>query len=236
MSEINKALDVSEATVRRDLDELAAQGRIRRTHGGALRVEVDHEPPMRLREETNSGEKDLIARSAARQVQDGETIFLGSGTTVASMVPHLAGLEGLRVITNSLPVVVQLADREDVELIVVGGLFRHSEGSMISPLADEAIRQYRADRVFMGIRGIDADKGLTNSSINEATTDRTILQVSSHRVILADHSKFGQVSTFQVAPTVEVTAVITTDKSDPAALAAIESLGVHVLKAEDDLQ
>ncbi len=233
ISEINKALDVSEATVRRDLDELAAQGRIRRTHGGALRAEVDYEPPHHLREETNSGEKDLIAGAAATLVKDNETIFLGTGTTVANMVPHLKDLRGLRVITNSLPVIVQLANRDDVELIVIGGLFRHSEGSIVSPLADEAIRQLRADQVFMGIRAINTEQGLTNSSIDEATTDRTILRVAEHRVILADHSKFGQVSTFQVAPVSEVSVVVTSNKTDEQTLLDIRTTGVRVLLAED---
>ncbi len=233
ISEINRALDVSEATIRRDLDELASQGRIRRTHGGALRVDIDHEPPRRLREETNSGEKDLIAKAAASQICDGETIFLGSGTTVASMVPYLHGRSGLRVITNSLPVILQLVEREDVELIIIGGLFRHSEGSMVSPLADEAISKIRADRVFMGIRGLDAERGFTNSSIDEATTDRTILRVADHHTILADHSKFGQVSTFQVAAVSDISVVITSKKAAEPALSAIRDKGVQILFAED---
>ncbi len=234
ISEINEALDVSEATVRRDLDEMASRGWIRRTHGGALRAErADPEPPLRLRQAANSGEKELIAKAAATFARSGETIFLGSGTTVAAMVPHLASLEDLRVVTNSLPVITQLAGREDVELIVVGGLFRHSEGSMVSSLADEALRQYRADHVFMGIRGINAIDGLTNSSISEAATDRMILQVASHRVILADHTKFGQVSTFVVGPVDQASVIVTSSMTDEVQLNELAACAVDIVKAEE---
>lgn len=234
ISDINAVLEVSEATIRRDLDEMASRGWIRRTHGGAVPAErAAPEPPLRQRETTNSGEKDLIAQAAAKYVKHGETIFLGSGTTVAAMVPHLAEIADLRVITNSLPVIAQLAHREEIELIVIGGLFRHSEGSMVSSLADRAIKEFRADHVFMGMRGIDANHGLTNASINEATTDRTILEVAAHRVILGDHSKFGQVSTFLVAPVEEVTTIVTSSRAEGPAFAAIEAQDVVVVKAED---
>lgn len=236
VSEINEALQVSEATIRRDLDELASKGWIRRTHGGAMRAErAAPEPPFRQRESANSAEKARIAEAAATLVGNDETVFLGSGSTVAAMVPHLVGRRDLRVITNSLPVVTQLAERGDVELLVIGGLFRHSEGSMVSALADDAIRQFRADHVFMGIRGIDPLDGLTNSSIMEATTDRTILRVASHRVILADHSKFGQVSTFLVAPVEEASAVVTSSSVAPEMIERIEACSVDVLRAEDVL-
>jgi DeoR/GlpR family transcriptional regulator of sugar metabolism len=233
VTEINETLKVREATVRRDLDEMAQRGWIRRTHGGAILAErAEPEPPLHLRETTNSGEKDLIARAAARMVSTGDTVFLGTGTTVAAMVPYLADVDDLTVITNSLTVINQLADRVDIELIVIGGLFRQSEGSMVSSLADQAIRQFRADHVFMGIRGIDSYQGLTNSSIDEATTDRTVMEVAPHRIILADHSKFGQVSTFLVAPLDSIDVVITSGLVDAEIVAAIETHHVNVVLAE----
>lgn len=236
VTEINETLQVSEATVRRDLDEMALRGWIRRTHGGAVLAErAEPEPPLQLRETTHSGEKDLIAQAAAGFVRNGDTVFLGTGTTVAAMVPYLSGVEDLTVISNSLTVINSLTDRSDVEVLVIGGLLRHSEGSMISSIADQAIQQFRADHVFMGIRGIDCQQGLTNSSIAEATTDRTVLEVAPHRLILADHSKFGRVSTFLVAPIQSVDVVVTSTLVDRGMVTAIEAENVDVVLAEESI-
>ncbi len=229
VTELNEILQVSEATIRRDLEQLADEGWILRTHGGALRAEpAPAEPPIRSRMTENALEKREIGRTAARLVQAGETIFLGSGSTVGEMVPHLAKVPGLTVITNSLPVVNGLA-RTDVELIVIGGMFRPSEQSMVGHVAEQAIHEFRADRTFMGIRGIDLEQGLTSDFLPEAVTDRAILGIASHCVIVADHSKFNRVSSVFLAPVTTADTIVTDEATDQATVAALREAGIKVL-------
>lgn len=218
VNELNEDLLVSEATIRRDLDQLAQLGHIRRAHGGAVRAGgSDREPPLELRESEHRNEKERIAGEAARMVRAGGRIFLGSGTTVAALAPKLRGVGGLTVITNSLPVINQLADRGDLELIVIGGVFRHTERSMVSQVAERMVAEFRVDTVFMGVRAIDPLHGLTADSVTEACTDRAILGIAQHRVILADHTKFGRVSTVALAPLDHVHTIITDEIDDDVA-------------------
>lgn len=228
VSELNDALRVSEATIRRDLDHLSSLGWLRRAHGGAVRVAgAEREPPLALREAALRDEKERIGREAARMVSPGDRIFLCSGTTVETMTSHIRDMGDLTVVTNSLPVINQLADRSQIELIVIGGLFRHTELSMISQVAERAISEFRVDTVFMGVRALDPAHGLTADSIAEASTDRAILQIARRRVILADHTKFRRFSTVALAP-LDAIHTIVTDAIDDDLLAEIHELGPDV--------
>lgn len=227
VAELNAQLQVSEATIRRDLDELDRLGILRRTHGGAVRV-GEAEPPLLLRQTEQAAEKERIGRRAAQLVADDQTIFLGSGTTVQAMLPHLAERRGLTVITNSLPVVNAFVGRE-AELIIIGGFIRSSELSMVGHIAAAAISELRADLVFLGMRSIDPDRGYTSDYLPEALTDRAILEVASRRVILADHSKFGRVSAVYLAPVTATEVIITDSGLDPTIAATLREKGLEVI-------
>ena len=180
VTELNNLLNVSEATIRRDLEELSQRGWVRRTHGGAIRVELaEKEPPILMRQQEQSAEKQRIGQMAASIVKEGQTIFLGSGSTVEAMVPHIRHIPDLTVITNSLPVINQLAGQEIVELIVIGGMLRQCELSMVGHVAEMAIREFRADMAFLGMRAIDSGHGFTSDFMPEAMTDRAIMPIAS---------------------------------------------------------
>ncbi len=232
VTELNDLLDVSEATIRRDLEELALAGWARRTHGGAVRVKrARREPPIGQRAAKHELEKLRIGRLAAKMVSPGETIFMGSGSTVQSITPYLHDVGSLTVITNSLPVVNELSHSENIELIVIGGMFRQSESSMVGHIAEQAIREFRADRVFMGMRGIDPSHGFTNDYLPEAMTDRAILQIAPQNVVVADHSKFGRVSTVFLAPVTAAHTIVTGDETSGDMLAELRELGLQILTA-----
>jgi len=233
VGELGRLLDVSEATIRRDLDFLAGDGSIIRTHGGAIRATtLGREQPLLERRQLMGTAKAAIAAKAADMVTTGDTIFLGTGTTVALMAPHLTRLDNLTVISNSLPVIDTLGGIPGIDLIVIGGAFRQSELSMVVLKAVEAIRGYRADRVFMGIRAIDVAQGFTGDAIDEAMTDRAILEIGRQSVVLADHTKFGDVSTVFLAPVDVVDLVITDSGIDQDTAAAVTDAGVHLIIAE----
>jgi DeoR/GlpR family transcriptional regulator of sugar metabolism len=229
--ELSERFGVSEATIRRDLEELSSQGLIRRTHGGAVRVEpAAEESPMLQRISEQHAEKQRIGRYAASLIQEGETIFLGSGTTVLEIANHIPVDKRLTVITNSLPVVNQLARHPKVELIVIGGMLRQSELSMVGHVAEEAIKEFRADKVFMGMHAIDAHHGFTNDYLPEVRTDRAILEISSNVIVVADHSKFGLLSSNLVAPVTAAMTIITDDGVHPGSNQALEELGLQVIQ------
>jgi DeoR/GlpR family transcriptional regulator of sugar metabolism len=227
--ELSDLFKVSEATIRRDLEEMDGQW-VRRAHGGAVRLErAGKEPPVIQRIVEQVDEKMRIGKAAAAMILEGETVFLGSGTTVKEIARHIPEDMHLTVITNSLPVVNELAGRSSIELIVIGGLLRSTELSMVGHIAEQAIREFRADKVFMGMRAVDAQQGFTNDFLPETMTDRAILAIAPQVIIVSDHSKFGRVSSVLVAPVSAAQKVITDDGTSPDCIEELRALGVEVM-------
>lgn len=232
VQQLNQLLNVSEATIRRDLDELSQEGLVDRTHGGAIKVEeAGREPPILLRQSEFEIEKRRIGRVAASLVEEGQTIFLGSGTTVHEIARNLHCVPDLTVITNAINVVNELVDCESIELVVIGGMLRQSELSMVGHIAEAAIKELRADKVFMGMRGISLQHGFTADFLPEATTDRSILGIASCNIIVADHSKLGQVSTVFLAPISAAHILVTDNDAPPEFVVSLEENDLKVLMA-----
>lgn len=230
VQELSAQFGVSEATARRDLEELHGLGQIQRTHGGAVQVEkTSKEPPMMQRFGERPDEKERIGKAAAGLIQNNETIFLGSGTTVIEIAHNLPVDITLTVITNSLPVVNELANRPRIELIVIGGMLRQSELSMVGHVAEQAVREFRADRIFLGMHAIDAISGFTNDFLPEIMTDRAIMSIGRQVVVLADHSKFNRISSILVAPVTSANVIVTDSGTSPDCVEQLMELGVHVM-------
>ncbi len=233
VDEMVSYLQVSPATVRRDLDALEKQGKIRRFRGGAMLGQAPPELPALQRAGEQAEEKARIGKAAALLVEDGDAIFLGSGTTVLEVAKNLHGRKNLTVITNSLLVVNELAHDEAIDTVVIGGMLRHSELSMIGHIAEQALREVRVTKVFMGIRAIDLKNGLTNDYLPETLTDRAILNIGAQTIILADHTKCGVVSTAFLAPLSAVDVLVTDNKTDDAFLAQLRARGIRTIVAEE---
>jgi len=232
VAELSRLFDVSETTIRRDLDRLESMGNIQRTHGGALANErAAPEPPVLHRIAENAEEKAKIGRAAADLVQDGETIFLGSGTTTLEVARCLDTRDGLTVITNALSIVNVFAEKPSITMIVLGGLFRHSELSVIGHIAEQTLQELRADKIIMGIRAISLHDGLTNDYLPETMTDRAIINLTREVIVVADHTKFGRVSTSLVAPISSVDVIVTDTGAPPDQIKAIRNAGVRVITA-----
>jgi DeoR family transcriptional regulator of aga operon len=229
---------ISEATARRDLDILESQGKLQRVHGGAIAVlQAPPEPPMIQRQDELAQEKTRIGFAAAALVKDGDTVFLGSGTTVLEVVRHLWNNRhqwkprGLTVITNSLPVINALAEVAEITLVSLGGMLRQSELSFIGHITEQAIAEVRADKVIIGIHALSLEQGLTNDYLPETLTDRAILQAGRQVILVVDHSKIGRVSTALLAP-IECVNIIVTDQQTPQEfIAAVEDRGIQVIIA-----
>ena len=216
VTNICERFQISQATARRDLEILADQGKIQRVHGGAISVrQAPPELPVYQRMNELSESKQRIGQKTAELVKDGDTVFLGSGTTVLEVARCLVDRKNLTVITNSLLVLNQLIERHNITVIALGGQFRRSELSMIGHITEQALAELRADKVIIGIRAVSAEEGLTNHYLPETMTDRRILQLSKQVIIVADHTKCGRVSTAFVAP-LSVVDTLVTDSEAPA--------------------
>lgn len=231
VAQICEQFNISEATARRDLEALSKQGSIQRVHGGAILVrQAAPEEPILSRSHEQEAEKERIGRVAAALVQDGETVFLGSGTTVLQVAQNLATRD-ITVITNSLPVINLMSGRENIALIALGGMLRNSELSFIGHLTEQALSEVRADKVIIGIRAISLDHGLTNDYLPETLTDRAILNAGRKIIIVADHTKCGVISTAFVAPLTAIDTLVTDNETDTEFIESLRAQGIEVIVA-----
>ncbi|MDR7422512.1 MAG: DeoR/GlpR family DNA-binding transcription regulator [Armatimonadota bacterium] len=206
--ELQQALGVSIATVRRDLEELAQQTLIERTHGGALwrALGTAYEPSFALKSKRMREQKERIAEAAARLVSAGVTVLLDSGTTTLALARQLAG-KPITLIALDLPT-AQAAAAGQTEVLLIGGRVRNGFFSLVGPWAEETLRGLNADLFFLAADAVD-DETVTNSTVEEAAVKRLGIRAAREAVLVADHSKFGRRALAQVCRIEELSAVIT---------------------------
>lgn len=230
ITDIVDHFEVSTATARRDLNRLAEEGKLRRFHGGAIQVELSEpEAPIFRRSMDQRDEKRRIGVAAANLITEGDTVFLGSGSTVLEVARNLRDKK-LTVITNSLPIVLLFADCENIELIALGGVFRSSEKSFIGHITENELSELRADKVIIGIRAVSLKHGLTNDHLPETLTDRTIIELGQHLIIVADHTKFDRVSTSFVATLDKVDTIVTDLGVPETTIAGLREESIQVIQ------
>jgi DeoR/GlpR family transcriptional regulator of sugar metabolism len=226
VSELAADLGVTPATIRRDLQQLADEGRLLRTYGGAALAD------RRMVGGTRAVDaKRAIAAAAAGLVVDGSTIAIGSGTTALELARHLVDSR-LTVITNALDVANVLVDRAGIELIILGGVVRPRMHSMLGHLAEMATTELRADTLFMGIGAISLAGGLMNDSVPEILTDRGLRRMSSSVVVLADATKFDHVAPAFVFGLAEGDTIVTDPGLDVQRVRELEGRGIRVIVAQ----
>jgi DeoR/GlpR family transcriptional regulator of sugar metabolism len=225
VTDLAAGLGVTSATIRRDLQRLASEGRLLRTYGGAALADrrSTHDPRA-------VDAKRAIAAVAAHLVVDGSTIAIGSGSTALELARCLVDRR-ITVITNALDVANVLVDRPGIELILLGGVIRPRMHSMLGHLAEMATSELRADTLFMGIGAISLDRGLMNDSVPEIQTDRALRRMARTVVVLADATKFDLVASAYVFGLEEVDTIVTDSTLDPTRVAEIERRGIRVVVA-----
>ncbi len=231
VAEICEQFSVSEATARRDLEVLSEQGQIQRVHGGAISLlQAPPELPILQRELENAEEKRRIGLAVAHLVQDGETVFLGSGTTVLEVARAMRECRHITVITNSLPVLNTLSGIPAITVVALGGMLRSSELSFIGHITEQALAEVRADKVIIGVHAINLEHGLTNDYLPETMTDRAILKAGKQVIVAADHSKINTVSTAYLAPISSIHKMVTDSLAPAEFITQLRFLGVEVIQ------
>ena len=194
VARLSKLLDISEVTIRRDLDLLEQEGVLERTHGGAVlsrRMRV--EPLYTTKYQDHLEEKRKIGATAAALVDPGETLFVNSGSTTVQIFRHLAGKK-VRVITSNAGAIAECQGL-DIELILIGGSYREQSHSLVGALALLSLQRVYASKCFIGVDGISVKYGLTTPSLEEAEVARAMIERTHGQVIVvADHNKLGVVA------------------------------------------
>jgi len=227
-------LDVSSMTIRRDLTDLAKAGRISRTRGGAVLsatgvAAFEFQQQRRL----NLPLKQAIARAAARQVEPGTTLLLDTGSTTLEAARAVAGIPRLTVLTTSLSIASVLYARDNVTLILLGGIVRKGSPDLSGPLTEENLRRFRVDLAMVGADGATQD-GVFTAHLEVARVTRSIMAAAQHTLLVADHTKFGTPAFVQYAEWSDIDGIVTDAGMDAATREWVAELGPEVTFAEVD--
>jgi DeoR family transcriptional regulator of aga operon len=232
VEELVSRFGVSAVTIRGDLDALAEAAAVIRSHGGALkRIDAPEDVPVMVKETLHHPEKVRIGHAAAHMIRDGETVMLDSGSTTMEIARQIKFLQvkSLNVITNALNVAMELVNLPHVHLIMIGGILRQMSYSLTGPHAEQALKGLYADRLFLGVDGLDPDIGLMTPDVLEAQLNAIMIQVSREVVVVADSAKFQRRSLSVIAKLDSVHKVITDSGITPEMVAALRAHNLEVL-------
>ena len=226
VADLVRELGVSDMTVRRDLEILDERGLLEKVHGGATALEGTtlFEPTFGAKSLLQQGEKGAIARAAADLVEPGMAIALSAGTTTYALAQQLVDLPRITVVTNSIRVTDTLhhSGRADQTIILTGGVRTPSE-ALVGPFAVAALRTVHVDLVFVGVHGMDPHSGFTCPNLQEAETDRALIEAARRLVIVADHTKWGVIGISSIARLDQADVLVTDSGLSPEARSTLDS-------------
>ncbi len=237
ISQLKTIFGVSSVTIRKDLEGLEKEGLIVRTFGGAIPVQSnDPQESFNVRSRLNRSGKQRIGLMAANLIQPMESVIIDAGTTALEIVRHLHRGMPLTIITPAVNVALEACVLPNVTVIVPGGgVLDHYTLSLEGNEAEESFARLHADKVFLGVRGIDLKHGLTDTDTRRIRLKQIMIQASQQAIVVADSSKFGKSSLLDIVPLENVQAIITDEEIDPLFVDALVKKGVqlHVARKLD---
>lgn len=224
---------VSEMTVRRDVDALEVEGLVRKVMGGAIATGKFVEPTFESRMGAESVGKEHIGATVANLLHHKETVILDSGSTALAVARAIRGrrLE-LTVVTPSVLVAVELADEPGTTVVLTGGTVRPGEHSLIGDDAVSALRRYNCDTFVMGVSGVDATRGYSDYHRDESAVKRAAIESADRLIVVVDRTKLGRAHLAQVAPLAAADLLVTDAAPDSDVIRAAEAAGVRTVFAD----
>lgn len=231
VSELSERIGVSEVTIRKDLNELERKGLLVRTHGGASVISETTVPSFASREYIQENEKKSIALAASEIIDEGDSVLIDAGTTTLAVASLLKD-KHISVVTNSIPVGMELSDFKGNVSLTSGEMLKESM-ALYGPDTENYLKKLQVNKLILGTSGVRLDAGLTTSSSVEAAVKKLMVQSAQKVIAVLDHSKFNKIKTFLFASFDEIDVIVTSNKVPKETIEAIENQGVKVITIDD---
>lgn len=232
LEQLCQHFDVSKNTIRRDIQTLEARQVVKKVYGGVVANNDDAPIPLSQRQLTMKSEKTAIAAKAAEFVRDGDIVIVDAGSTTVHLVEYLKTKRRVTLITNSIPAITAAAGNDQLHVIVTGGDLLQTTNSLVGQDAIAMLKRLNAHTAFIAATSVSLDKGITNSSLIETDIKKAMMEISSRRMLLVDHSKFDTVSLVKFAELREFDALITDAPPPPEYRLYCEKYGVQEVVAD----
>ena len=228
VSELSQLYDVSEETIRRDLEKLVNEGVAIKSYGGAVINEnANLEVPFNIRKNYNVIGKQKIAEQIAAMVKDGESLMLDASSTAVYIAKALKEKKNLTVITNSIEIIVELMDMPEWKVLSTGGLSREGSFALVGLQTDKMLKSYHVDKAVISCKGFDLESGITDSDELHANNKITMLGAAGKKILAVDKSKFDKTAFTAIGALDDITTVVTDEEPDRRWLQAFEEAGIE---------
>ncbi|OAB46582.1 DeoR/GlpR family DNA-binding transcription regulator [Paenibacillus antarcticus] len=228
-----KLFNVSTETIRRDLDRLEKEGRLRKVYGGAVLMRSEMiEPTFLKRSQMQRSEKQAIGKLAVSLIQHGETVILDNGTTTLEIMRQLKDRADVTVITNSVPILTSALEEFQGKVIFVGGEVNASYQAATGAITHQLLDQLKVNKAFISAGGVSLSDGITDYNLEEALLSRKMMQRTEESILVVDHSKFGVTTFAQIAPIEQISMILSDSKCSREWIDALQQLDVEILLCE----
>lgn len=228
--DVAKALNVTTVTVRKDFKQLEEKGLLYRTHGSASPANPHiGDRNVSEKEKIRMEEKNRIGATAAGLIAENDSIILNSGSTICAFAEHIAPEGPLRVVTSSLKVSMILGDREHIDVMQLGGVYRSRSMSVIGSYTQGLLDKITCSKLFLGVDGIDPEFGVTTSNLEEAELNAAMIRVSLKTIVLCDSTKFGRKGFGKICNLDKIDTIVTDSGISESMKEMIEEQGIELI-------
>ncbi|MEX0772502.1 MAG: transcriptional repressor AgaR [Balneolales bacterium] len=231
--ELSEVLEVSEVTIRKDLEYLEKNNLLIRTHGGAMQNGyLVYDQPIEEKGKLYAGEKSSIGKAAANLLEDGDSIIMDAGTTVLQVARQI-NRRNLTILTNGVNVAMELFRLPDVELIMLGGMVRSTSACVVGPYAEQMVQDHSCRKYFLGVDGFDLERGLSTTNTLEAHLNRVMIDAAQETIVVTDSSKFGRRGLSRICDIDRIDTVVTDSGLQDKMRSILEDRDIRIVIADN---
>ncbi|WMJ88676.1 DeoR/GlpR family DNA-binding transcription regulator [Anaerocolumna sp. MB42-C2] len=215
VSDLSASFNVTEETIRRDLEKLEKEGFAKKTYGGAIVNEsLNVDLPYTVRKKANVTNKEYIADIISSIIEDGDHIMMDASSTAVYVAKHLKNKKNITIITNSIEILLELSEVAGWKVLSTGGTLREGSLSLVGYQAEKMITNYHVDKAIISCKGIDMEKGITDSNEMDAHIKKLMLESANKKILAADNSKFNKISFTKIGDLTDIDILITDTELD----------------------
>ncbi len=230
VSELSKIFGVSEETIRRDLEKLENEGLVTKSYGGAvLNESTNIDLPFNIRKNRNVDKKLKIADLMAERIHDGDMLMLDASSTAVFIAKKIKDRKNMTIITNSVEITLQLADMHDWHVLSTGGIVKEGSLALVGPHTDQMIKCFHVDKAIISCKGLDLQKGITDSNEMHAETKKTMFASANERILAIDSTKFNRISFTKIGELKDIDTIITDRNPGEEWMAQFEKLDIECI-------